>query len=118
VVLQERDNCEDICSDATEISMTYERRKKYHSRSVILQLHSVTCTLFTAENTILLMREISLHRTVNCLLFGSHNQKQICVVLDLPTMIMKNTVFWDVTPCSPVEVHQRFGGIYCLHLQD
>jgi hypothetical protein len=28
VVLQERDNCENIYSDATEISMTYKRRKK------------------------------------------------------------------------------------------
>jgi hypothetical protein len=30
---------------------------------------------------------------------------------------MKNTtVFWDVTPCSLVEVYQRFGGTCYLHL--
>jgi hypothetical protein len=27
---------------------------------------------------------------------------------------MKSTIFWYVTSCSLVEVHQHFGGIYCL----
>jgi hypothetical protein len=26
-------------------------------------------------------------------------------------------VFWDVAPCSLVEVYRRFRGAYCLHLQ-
>jgi hypothetical protein len=30
---------------------------------------------------------------------------------------MKNSVFWDVTLCSPLKVNQRFGGIYRLYLQ-
>jgi hypothetical protein len=30
---------------------------------------------------------------------------------------MKITVFWDVAPCSLVEVYRRFGGAYCLQLQ-
>jgi hypothetical protein len=30
---------------------------------------------------------------------------------------MKFRVFWDVAPCSHVEVDQRFGGAYCLHHQ-
>jgi hypothetical protein len=30
---------------------------------------------------------------------------------------MESTVFWDVTPYSPVEVHRSFGRMYCLHLQ-
>jgi hypothetical protein len=25
------------------------------------------------------------------------------------------TVFWDVLPCSLVEVHRRFRGVCCLH---
>jgi hypothetical protein len=25
---------------------------------------------------------------------------------------------WDVTPCSPVDVHRSFGVTYCLHLQN
>jgi hypothetical protein len=24
---------------------------------------------------------------------------------------------WDVMPCSPADIRQRFGGIYCLRLQ-
>jgi hypothetical protein len=27
-------------------------------------------------------------------------------------------VFWDVAPCSPVEVYRRFRGGCCLHHQD
>jgi hypothetical protein len=30
---------------------------------------------------------------------------------------MKSATFWDVTPCHLVEVHTRFGGTCCLHLQ-
>jgi hypothetical protein len=29
----------------------------------------------------------------------------------------ENINFWDVTLCSPVRVHRRFVGTYCLHLQ-
>jgi hypothetical protein len=28
---------------------------------------------------------------------------------------MKSTIFWDITPCSPLKVKRRFGGIYRLH---
>jgi hypothetical protein len=28
---------------------------------------------------------------------------------------MKITVFWDVGPCSLVEIGRRFKGAYCLH---
>jgi hypothetical protein len=28
-----------------------------------------------------------------------------------------STTFWDVTPCSLVEIFLRFGGTYCLHRQ-
>jgi hypothetical protein len=28
---------------------------------------------------------------------------------------MKMTVFWDVTPCSLVDVYQHFRGACCLH---
>jgi hypothetical protein len=29
----------------------------------------------------------------------------------------KNTVFWNVMPCIPVQVHLHFRGTNCLHLQ-
>jgi hypothetical protein len=31
---------------------------------------------------------------------------------------MKSTIFWDITPFSPLSVNRRFGGTYRLHLQD
>jgi hypothetical protein len=31
---------------------------------------------------------------------------------------MQSTVFWDITPCSPLSVNRRFGGTYRLHLED
>jgi hypothetical protein len=30
---------------------------------------------------------------------------------------MKSMIFWDVTVCSPVEVHRHFRGTYRFHLQ-
>jgi hypothetical protein len=30
---------------------------------------------------------------------------------------MKNNIFFDVTPCNPIEVHLSFREKYCLHLQ-
>jgi hypothetical protein len=35
----------------------------------------------------------------------------------LTTVVMKGINFWDITPCSPLSVNRRFGGIYRLHLQ-
>jgi hypothetical protein len=31
---------------------------------------------------------------------------------------MKNIIFWDVTPCSPVDVYGCFGVKQSIHLQD
>jgi hypothetical protein len=35
----------------------------------------------------------------------------------LTVVIMKSTIFWVITPCSPLKVNPRFGGTYRLHLQ-
>jgi hypothetical protein len=32
-------------------------------------------------------------------------------------VVMKDTIFWDITPCSPLKVNRSFGGKYRLHLQ-
>lgn len=36
--------------------------------------------------------------------------------LDHTVVYVKATIFCDVTPCIPVQVHRRFGDNYCLHL--
>jgi hypothetical protein len=33
------------------------------------------------------------------------------------TLSLKCSIFWDITPCSLVEVHRLFGWTYCFHLQ-
>jgi hypothetical protein len=35
----------------------------------------------------------------------------------LTPVVMKSTIFWDITPCSPMNVNRRFGRTYRLHLQ-
>jgi hypothetical protein len=32
-------------------------------------------------------------------------------------LFVKNTIFWDITPCSPLKVNRSFGRTYLLHLQ-
>jgi hypothetical protein len=36
----------------------------------------------------------------------------------LTALIMKRTISWDKTPCSPFKVNRRFGGTYRLPLQN
>jgi hypothetical protein len=35
----------------------------------------------------------------------------------LTAMVMKSTIFWDITLCNPLSVNRRFGVTYRLHLQ-
>jgi hypothetical protein len=35
----------------------------------------------------------------------------------LTAVVMKSTIIWDITPCSPLRVNRRLGGAYRLHLQ-
>jgi hypothetical protein len=37
------------------------------------------------------------------------------VIIELLDAV-RSTIFWGLTPCSPLKVNRRFGGIYCLHL--
>jgi hypothetical protein len=35
----------------------------------------------------------------------------------LTAVVMKSSIFWDITLCSPLKVNRHFGGTYRLHLQ-
>jgi hypothetical protein len=35
----------------------------------------------------------------------------------LTAVVMKSSIFWDITPCSLLKVNRSFGGTYRLHLQ-
>jgi hypothetical protein len=42
----------------------------------------------------------------------------VCIGFEVLTeVVMKSTIFWDITPCSPLSVNRRFGETYRLHLQ-
>jgi hypothetical protein len=32
-------------------------------------------------------------------------------------VVMKSTIFWDITPCSPSKVNRRFGGTHRIFLE-
>jgi hypothetical protein len=34
----------------------------------------------------------------------------------LTEVVMRGTILWDVSPCSPLKVNRHFGGTYLLHL--
>jgi hypothetical protein len=36
----------------------------------------------------------------------------------LTVVVMKSSIFWDITLCIPLKFNTRFGGICLLHLQD
>jgi hypothetical protein len=38
-------------------------------------------------------------------------------IADLNKLRMESTIFWDITPCSPLKVNRHFGGAYRLQLQ-
>jgi hypothetical protein len=41
-----------------------------------------------------------------------------CVGFEVLTVVvMKSTIFWDITPCSLLRINRCFGGTYCLQLQ-
>jgi hypothetical protein len=44
-----------------------------------------------------------------------HKLKEECKVLK--EVVIKSTVFLDITSCSPLKVCRRFGGAHRLHLQ-
>jgi hypothetical protein len=47
-----------------------------------------------------------------------HNKNNLYVGFRvLRGVIRMSYVFWDITPCIPVEVNRRFGGTRHLHLQ-
>jgi hypothetical protein len=78
-----------------------------------LQAHQLKTDIF--QNVIVQSNQKLAHLIKNnykWLKTGSKNPKYIHNVR------MKMTVFWDVVPCSLVEIHRCFRGAYCLHHQN
>jgi hypothetical protein len=63
-----------------------------------------------------IIRAMSMYQTTWCyILEDSHLQSFFVRFQVLTATSMQMVVFWDVSPCSLVEIDQRFRGAYCLH---
>jgi hypothetical protein len=49
---------------------------------------------------------------------GTMDEKQIVGFVVLTAVVIKSSIFWDITTCSLLEANLLFGRTYGLHLQD
>jgi hypothetical protein len=58
---------------------------------------------------------LTVQKPYDALCYG--NLCSYCVGFEVLTaVVMKSSIVWDITPCSPLKVNRRFGGTCCLHL--
>jgi hypothetical protein len=69
-----------------------------------------------AKFSVIIIYDTTGHETRIGRTAGLHAKlKSFCVrFLVFTTASMKMTFFWDIAPCSLVEIHRRFGGAYCI----
>jgi hypothetical protein len=50
--------------------------------------------------------------------FSNEDEVKVTIIgFDVLTaVVMKSSIFWDITQCSPLKDNRRFGSAYCLHL--
>jgi hypothetical protein len=70
---------------------------------------------FDAESTI---RSEAIYQSVQCHIPEDNTLSSVSMVINVQLDIrLRSSVFWDITPCSPLKVNQNFGGTCRLHLQ-
>jgi hypothetical protein len=63
------------------------------------------------------LQQYIFHKT-NTNVYNFHETEITYVVFEVLTAaVTKSTIFWDITPCSPLRVNWHFRGTYRLHLQ-
>jgi hypothetical protein len=85
----------------------YRVRKTTSLFSILRQFHSVYTLISCIFNTGIYLNTI--------LPFATRPQYVGFEVLT--AVVMKNIIFWDITPCNHLKVNRLFGGTYRLHLQ-
>jgi hypothetical protein len=45
------------------------------------------------------------------------HRNELCVGFEVLTGEVTNSIFWDITTCTPLKVNRHFGETYRLHLQ-
>jgi hypothetical protein len=68
-----------------------------HGRAILTRCEDVNCTEVAQD---MIQQVDSVNMVMNCTCCGG-----------LTAVTLQSTVFWDETPCSLVELHQRFRGI-------
>jgi hypothetical protein len=105
----------------------------FHRTLTSLPYSSHACRVFSSEirERVCTHTHLSTHVTiifVVCFARGSLNtfmnhpkdykSKKYSVGFEVFTLVViKDIIFWDKTPCSPLSFNRRFGGTYRLHLQ-
>jgi hypothetical protein len=85
---------------------------KLHFPTYIIRV--IKWTRISCEGHIALMRG---HDTGIIWNHYSHYYYCYCVGFDVLTaVVMKSSIFWDITPCSSLKDNRHFGGTYRLHL--
>jgi hypothetical protein len=72
------------------------------------------------DNAFLIIKYLSYCSTSESLRNGTHrriNHKKKVGIDVLAAEYIKRIIFSQVTPCSPIEVHGRFGETYCFLIQ-
>jgi hypothetical protein len=64
----------------------------------------------TASQNVLMQSETKISLSEASALIRVSNVKINVGSEVLTQMIMKSSIFWDITPCSPLEVNRHFGG--------
>jgi hypothetical protein len=52
-----------------------------------------------------------------CKVWNQTSQELVGRLCPARIQAKKSTIFWNITPCSPLSVNRSFGGTYRLHLQ-
>jgi hypothetical protein len=92
-------------SNSTQMEDDSPKKLIYAEKVLLIQciLHCYykqTCEIHIFENMLYIAEEVS-----------------FIVILKSVACIWKMMAFWDIAPCSLVEVDQHFRGVYCLHHQ-
>jgi hypothetical protein len=88
---------------------THRYCTKLYTKAILIAQHSIHLYKSDTSCTNLYTKAILTAHTCICF-------KHIIFLRETQSN-SKNTIFWAVTPCSPLKVNRRFGGTYRLHLQ-
>jgi hypothetical protein len=100
----------------SEMSVKLYKTGRYHALDVIAFHGNEPSGSIKGERIYVLPERLSASQERLCSveLFCRQEHTILCTVSENS---MKNSIFWDITPCIPLKFNRCFGGKYRLHLQ-